>query len=216
MLIDKLKIRKPTKTISGVAPIAVMLPPRRCKHGTCIYCPSLNVPQSYTPKSPAVMRALKLNYNAYKQIRARIKAFSVMGHPTDKIELIIMGGTFLSYPKKFQYKFIKNCYDALNGKISKSLEEAKRLNEKSKHRCTALCIETRPDVCIQYINRLLEFGCTRVELGVQMPSDSIYKKINRKHKVKNVIETTRVLKNAGFKIGYHIMPRPRFELGSQP
>ncbi len=200
------KMRKPTKTISGVAPIAVMLPPRKCKHGTCIYCPSLNVPQSYTPKSPAVIRALKLNYNAYKQVKARLKAFKAMGHPTDKIELIIMGGTFLSYPKKFQYNFIKECYDALNNKKSKNLEEAKKLNEKARHRCIALCIETRPDICCKYIKRLLEFGCTRVELGVQMPDDEIYEKINRKHKVKDVVEATRALRNAGFKIGYHIMP----------
>lgn len=200
------EVRKPTKTISGITPVAVMLPSRKCSHGTCTYCPSLNVPQSYTPKSPVVLRASAVKYDAYKQVAGRLKSFSLMNHPTDKIELIIMGGTFLEYPKEFQYKFIKNCYDALNGNISKNLEEAKRKNEKTKHRCVALCIETRPDVCIQYIDRLREFGCTRVELGVQMPDDEIYKKVKRGHKVKDVIEATRALKDAGFKVGYHIMP----------
>ena len=202
----KNEIRKPTRSISGVTPVAVMLPPRACNHGECLYCPSLDVPQSYTPKSPVVMRAAEVNYDAYKQVLGRLNAFKAMNHPTDKIELIIMGGTFLEYPKEFQYKFIKDCYDALNKNISKNLLEAQRKNEKVKHRCVALCIETRPDVCIEYINRLREFGCTRVELGVQMPDDIIYKKVKRGHKIKEVIQSTRALKNAGFKVGYHIMP----------
>jgi len=199
--------RKPTKTISGVTPVAVVIKPRKCRHGTCMYCPSLNVPQSYTPKSPAIMRAMLLNYDAYEQVKARLKAFEAMKHPTDKIELIILGGTFLSYPAKYQHNFIKNCYDALNNKKSFSLEEAKRINENAGHRCVALCIETRPDVCSEAdIKRILEFGCTRVELGVQIIDNSIYKKINRGHSVKDVIDATNRLKNAGFKVGYHIMP----------
>lgn len=201
------KLRKPTKSISGVVPVAVMLPPRKCKHGNCIYCPSMNVPQSYTPKSPAVMRAMNLGYDAYKQVKARIQSFNVMNHPTDKIELIIMGGTFLEYPLKFQYKFVKNCYDAMNGSESSSLEKAKKLNEKSKNRCVALCVETRPDVCsLEDIKRLREFGCTRVELGVQIIDDSIYEKVQRGHKIKDVVDATKRLKDHGFKIGYHIMP----------
>ena len=201
------EVRKPTKTISGVTPVAVMLPPRKCAHGTCLYCPNLNMPQSYTPKSPAVMRAMALGYDAYKQVRARIEAFKIMNHPTGKIELIVMGGTFLSYPIKFQYKFIKDCYDALNSKKSENLKDAKKLNEKARHRCVALCIETRPDVCSEKdIKRMLEFGCTRVELGVQAIDDRIYKIVNRGHIVKDVIEATQRLKDSGFKVGNHIMP----------
>ena len=200
-------MRKPTKTISGVTPVAVVIKPRACKHGTCVYCPTLNVPQSYTPKSPAIMRAMMLNYDPYKQVEARINAFEIMGHPTDKIELIILGGTFLSYPIKYQYDFIKSCYAALNCKKSKTLEEAKKRNETAKHRCIALCIETRPDVCSNRdIKKMLEFGCTRVELGVQALDDNIYKKIKRGHGVKDVIDATKRLKDAGFKVGYHIMP----------
>lgn len=199
--------RKPTRTISGVAPLAVMLPPRKCKHGACVYCPTLNAPQSYTPESPAVLRAAKLDYDAKKQVKTRLEAFESMGHPTDKIELIIMGGTFLQYDRKFQFQFVKECYDALNGKKSRGLDEAKRINETSKHRCVALCIETRPDWCNErQIEDMLEWGTTRVELGVQIVDDKIYKKVNRGHKVKDVVDATRNLKNAGFKIGYHLMP----------
>ncbi len=204
---EKNEIRKPTKTLSGVTPIAVVVEPRKCLHGTCTYCPSLNVPQSYTPKSPPIIRAQILNYNPYEQIISRLKAFGLMNHPTDKIELIVMGGTFLSYPAKYQDNFIKRCYDALNNQVSKNLEEAKKLNETAKHRCVALCIETRPDFCSEKeIKKLLEFGVTRIELGVQAIDDEIYRKVNRGHKVKDVIEATKRLKNSGFKIGYHMMP----------
>ena len=200
-------MKKPTKTISGVAPLAVMLPPRKCNHGACLYCPSLNAPQSYTPESPAVLRAKSVNYSPEKQVKVRLKMFKDMEHPTDKIELIIMGGTFLQYPEKFQNKFIKSCYDALNNRKSKNLEHAKKLNQKAKHRCVALCIETRPDVCDEtQIKKMLGWGATRVELGVQAIDDKIYKKINRGHTVNDVIQTTKKLKQAGFKIGYHLMP----------
>jgi len=130
-----------------------------------------------------------------------------MGHPTDKVELIIMGGTFLAYPKEYQYQFIKGCYDALNGVESATLEEAKRLNETAKHRCTGLCIETRPDWCQQEeIDRMLEFGTTRVELGVQTLDDEIYRLVRRGHKVEDVVKATALLREYGFKVYYHWMP----------
>jgi len=199
--------KKPTKTISGVAPLAVMLPPRACPHGACLYCPSLNAPQSYTPQSPAVLRAKECEYDPEKQVKARLNALKGMGHPVDKIELIVMGGTFLAYPEEFQFEFIKKCYDAMNNKSSETLEQAKKINETAKHRCTALCIETRPDFCSdKHIKDMLEWGATRVELGVQAIDDKIYKKVNRGHKIQDVIDATTRLKKAGFKIGYHLMP----------
>ena len=200
------EIRKPTKTISGITPVAVMLPPRPCDHGDCLYCPNLNVPQSYTPKSPVVLRASAVKYDSYNQVVGRLEAFQAMNHPTEKVEIIVMGGTFLQYDKKFQYKFIKGIYDALNGKKNKNLAEAKKMNEKAKHRCVALCLETRPDVCVEFIERMREFGCTRVELGVQIIDDKIYKLVKRGHKVQDVVDATKALKDAGFKVGYHIMP----------
>lgn len=200
-------MKKPTRTISGVAPIAVMLPPKPCPHGACLYCPTLNAPQSYTPESPAVLRAITNNYDSYKQTKARLKMYKDMKHPTDKIEIIIMGGTFLAYEKNFKESFVKGCYDALNNKKSKTLKEAKKLNETAKHRCVALCIETRPDICNDnHIKEMLNYGATRVELGVQAIDDKIYKIVNRGHKVKDVIEASQRLKKAGFKIGYHLMP----------
>ncbi|MBP7708633.1 tRNA uridine(34) 5-carboxymethylaminomethyl modification radical SAM/GNAT enzyme Elp3, partial [Candidatus Pacearchaeota archaeon] len=140
--------KKPTRTISGVAPISVMVPPRRCPHGVCAYCPTFdNASQSYTPESPAVIRAISLAYDPKKQVESRLKSYFAMNHPTDKIELIIMGGTFMGFPREFQLDFVKKCYDAMNGFDSKTLKEAKDANEKAKNRCVALCIETRPDHC---------------------------------------------------------------------
>jgi len=217
-------VKKPVRTISGVTPLTVVLEPRKCDHGTCIYCPGGDkVPQSYTNKSPAIMRALALSFNPYEQVLNRLKVLKKMNHPVEKIELIILGGTFLQYPVNYQYEFIKRCFDALNGKDSGNLEikdktssitelkealrQAKKLNETSKHRCVAMCIENRPDNCSEEeIKRMLEFGCTRVEIGVQMPDDELYRKTNRGHTVQDVITATENLKNAGFKVGYHIMP----------
>jgi len=137
----------------------------------------------------------------------RLRTLTDMGHPTDKVELIIMGGTFLAQAEEYQYQFIKDCYDALNGRESAVLEEAKILNEAAKHRCTGLCIETRPDWCGQEeMDRMLEFGTTRVELGVQTLDDEIYRLVRRGHKVEDVVNATTLLKEHGFKVHYHWMP----------
>ena len=118
-----------------------------------------------------------------------------------------MEKTGYPYPEEFQEEFILECYEALNGKKSKDMSEAKKVNETAKHRCVALCIETRPDMANQdHIEKMLKWGTTRIELGVQLIDDEIYKKINRGHTVEDVIIATRDLKKAGFKIGYHIMP----------
>jgi len=200
-------MKKSARTISGVTPVAVMTLPMKCP-GQCIYCPTFSaIPQSYTPESPAALRARQCDYDAREQVKARLKVLSEMGHPTDKIELIVMGGTFLACPEHYQYQFIRECYDALNGEESATLEEAKRLNETATHRCTGLCIETRPDWCGQEeIDRMLEFGTTRVELGVQMLDDEIYQLVRRGHKVEDVVKATTLLKEHGFKVHYHWMP----------
>jgi elongator complex protein 3 len=200
-------MKKFTRTISGVTPVAVMTLPMKCP-GECIYCPTYTaIPQSYTPESPAVLRAIECDFDAGKQVKIRLKALSEMGHPTDKVELIVMGGTFLAYPEDYQYQFIKDCLDALNGGESATLEESKRRNETARHRCTGLCIETRPDWCQQdEVNRMLEFGTTRVELGVQTLNDEIYRLVRRGHKVEDVVKATSLLKEHGFKVHYHWMP----------
>lgn len=201
-------VKKPVRSSSGITPLTVVLEPRKCDHGTCIYCPGGDtVPQSYTDKSPAIMRAMALAYDPYRQTMSRLDVLKKMNHPTDKIEIIILGGTFLQYSREYKYNFIKRIFDALNGRDAEDLEEAKKINETAENRCVALCIENRPDNCSEEnIKEMLEFGATRVEIGVQIPDDEIYKKINRGHTVQDVVDATYRLKNSGFKVGYHYMP----------
>ncbi len=200
-------IRKQSRTISGVTPVAVMTQPQSCP-GNCVYCPTYsNIPQSYTPQSPAVLRGIDCDYDPVKQVQKRLNMLQKMGHPTDKVELIIMGGTFLSAPQEYQYRFIKGCFDGLNDQVASDLEQAKALNENSVHRCTGLCIETRPDFCSsEDISRMVELGTTRVEIGVQATDDDIYRLTKRGHNVNDVVFTTRALKTSGLKVHYHWMP----------
>ncbi len=200
-----MQIKKSTRSISGIVPVAVMLKPYPCSN-KCIYCPSeSNVPKSYTAKSPVVLRAKRNDWNGRKQVESRLKVLRLLGHETDKVELIVMGGTFSNYPKSYTTKFIKDCLDGLNGCISENLEEAKIRNETARHRCVALCLETRPELSREEILYYLTLGCTRVEIGVQTPDDRIYKKIKRGHTVEDVVNSTKLLKDAGFKVGYHMM-----------
>jgi len=200
-------MKKASRTISGVTPVAVMAKPFPCP-GKCVYCPSSpEAPKSYTVESPAVLRARSCGFDAKKQVEIRLKTLAEMGHARDKVELIVMGGTFLYYPQDYQYQFIKDCYDALTGITSSSLEEAKKLNENTEHRCVGLCIETRPDFCgEEEIRRMLDFGTTRVELGVQTLDDEIHCLTKRGHGVAEVISATRLLRDRGFKVYYHWMP----------
>jgi len=200
-------MKKSARTISGVTPVAVMTQPMKCP-GQCLYCPTYQAtPRSYTPESPAVLRGKQYDFDAGKQVEVRLRVLSEMGHPTDKVEMIIMGGTFMAAPQDYQYQFIKDCYDALNGEESATLEAAKKLNETASYRCTGLCIETRPDWCGQEeIDRMLEFGTTRVELGVQILDDEIYRLVRRGHTVEDVVKATALLREQGFKVHYHLMP----------
>jgi elongator complex protein 3 len=200
-------MKKASRTISGVTPVAVMARPMGCP-GKCVYCPTYSTaPQSYTPESPAVQRARLCNYDAKKQVELRLRVLTEMGHPTDKVELIVMGGTFLAAPEDYQYQFVKDCYDALNGMPSHNLQEAQLCNETAVNRCVGLCIETRPDWCnTGHIRRMLDFGTTRVEIGVQMLDDEVYRIVGRGHMVEDVIAATYRLKTYGFKVHYHWMP----------
>jgi len=203
----RLLIKKPTRTLSGVAIVAVMAKPGKCP-GKCIYCPQGdNAPKSYTGKEPAARRAKMFDYDPFVQVTKRLEQLKAVGHSIDKIELIVMGGTFLSYPKKEQTLFVKRCFDALNDADSKNLPDAQKLNETAKSRCVGLTIETRPDFCKkEHIDTMLLLGTTRVELGVQTLSGAIYKKIKRGHSISDVIEATRLMKDSGLKVVYHMMP----------
>lgn len=206
-VLDSLQ-RKPSRTLSGVSIVAVMTSPQECPHGTCVYCPkNPDVPQSYAENEPAVMRGLSFGFDPYMQTMARLEQLRIIGHPTDKVELIVMGGTFTGREPVYQKFFVKRCFDALNGTDSGSLEEAKKRNETAGHRCVGLTLETRPDFMKRTeINRGLDLGATRVELGVQNPDNIIYRQMKRGHTVANVVESTMLLKDAGFKVCYHLMP----------
>ena len=176
--------------------------------GSCVYCPgSPGAPKSYTVESPAVLRAIRCDFEAGRQVEFRLETLAAMGHVLGKVELIIMGGTFLAYPEEYQYQFVKDCYDALNGVPSADLEKAKKLNETADRRCVGLCIETRPDWCgVEEVRRMLDFGTTRVELGVQTLDDEIHRLTRRGHGVAEVVSATKLLRDYGFKVYYHWMP----------
>jgi len=207
----KILRRKTIRTISGVSVIAIMTKPHFCPQPEpCIYCPggpTQGAPQSYTGHEPAALRGTQNNYDPYSQVTARIKQLKSIGHSVDKIELIIMGGTFPSTPKEYQNRFIQRALDAITLLPSKNLEEAKNNAEKSSMRNVGITVETRPDWCkIPHVDSMLSMGVTRVELGVQNPSDEIYKLVGRQHTVFDVKEATRISKDSGLKVVYHLMP----------
>ncbi len=201
-----LKIRS-IRTLSGVAVVAVLTKPYPCP-GRCAYCPTeAKMPKSYLSNEPAVMRAVLNHFDPFKQVRMRIRALHNNGHSTDKIELIVIGGTWSYLPDKYQQWFIKRCFDACNNSISKTLSQAQLKNEKAKHRIIGLTLETRPDyIDAQEIKKMREYGCTRVEIGIQHLDDKILELNRRGHGVKESAKATQLLKDAGIKICYHLMP----------
>ena len=203
--------RKTTRSISGVTVIATMTKPYPCPQPEpCAYCPGgpkYGVPQSYTGFEPAAMRGLQNEFDPYRQVKSRIEQLQSIGHNVDKIELIIMGGTFPATPQEYQKWFFQRCLDAITGTDSASLEEAKKNAERSRIRNVGITVETRPDWARkEQVNPMLDMGVTRVELGVQNPDDRIYRLVGRKHTVRDVAEATRIIKDAGLKIVYHMMP----------
>jgi elongator complex protein 3 len=201
-----LKTRK-VRTLSGIAAITVITKPYNCP-GKCLYCPTeKDMPKSYLANEPACMRAVLTEFNPYRQVNARLKSLKMTGHVTEKIELIALGGTWSAYPKIYQNWFIKRCFDACNGIVSKTLKSAQKRNETTKNRVIGLTLETRPDfITSREVKRLRELGCTRVEMGVQSIYDDVLQKNKRGHNTNAVIKATKLLKDAGFKITYHMMP----------
>ncbi|HEC81333.1 MAG TPA: tRNA uridine(34) 5-carboxymethylaminomethyl modification radical SAM/GNAT enzyme Elp3, partial [Thermoplasmatales archaeon] len=202
--------KKPVRTVSGVTVVAVMTSPMGCPHGKCIPCPggpSSNTPQSYTGHEPAAMRAITHNFDPYQQTRSRLKQLETVGHPVDKIDFIVMGGTFTARDPFYQEWFIKRCFDGLNSCESNSLRDAQKKNENTRSRCIGLTIETRPDwFRVQHLDNVLRFGCTRVELGVQTTYDTLLYKMRRGHTVTDTVLATKLAKDAGLKVCYHMMP----------
>ncbi len=212
-LLDILKIRK-IRSLSGIVIVSALTKPYKCP-GKCLFCPTQkNVPKSYIKEEPAVSRAILYQYHPYKQVQARLQALESTGHSTDKIDLRIIGGTWSYYPSQYQTWFIKECFRAANDlknskfKIQNSkLKEEQKRNEKVKHRIIGITIETRPDfVNDREIRRLRNLGVTRVELGVQSIYDDVLRVNRRGHGVEATIRATKLLKDAGFKICYQMMP----------
>lgn len=199
-------VTKPSRTLSGVTVVAIMTKPGECP-GKCIYCPNYsNAPRSYTGFEPASMRAKRNDFDPKKQIKERLTQLKNIGHVTNKIELIIMGGTFPSMPYSYQENFIKEIYQELTNSKETDLKKLKKKAMSSKNRLVGLTFETRPDYCDrEKIEKMLEFGGTRVEIGAQIINDKVLLKVNRGHGVKEIIQATQDLKDAGFKVLYHVM-----------
>ncbi|KAL9654089.1 hypothetical protein ABK040_011633 [Willaertia magna] len=209
---------KPIRTASGIAVVAVMCKPHRCPHiamtgNICVYCPGgpdsdfEYSTQSYTGYEPTSMRAIRARYNPYLQTRNRVDQLKRLGHDCDKVEFIIMGGTFMSLDKEYRDNFIINLHDALSGHTSSTVDEAIRYSEQSKQKCIGITIETRPDYCLKpHISNLLEYGCTRLEIGVQSIYEDIARDTNRGHTVAAVKRSFTIAKDQGYKIVAHMMP----------
>jgi elongator complex protein 3 len=226
--LERLLRKRSVRTLSGVAPVAVLTKSWKCP-GHCAFCPSeKNVPKSYLSNEPAVMRAIRNKYNPYLQVRTRLLTLVANGHRPEKIELIVIGGTWSVLPMAYKYWFIKECFRAANNFSSKYLlkrgvaaprgrgvlaVERKKLfieqkkNEKAKYKIIGLTLETRPDyIDEKELIEMRELGATRVELGAQVVDDKILKLNQRGNTVAEIAQATALLKNFGFKVTYHLMP----------
>lgn len=208
---------KPTRTLSGVAPVAVMTSPSPCPHGKCLPCPGgpehvFHSPQSYTGEEPAALRARQNDYDPYKQVIARLGQFKLLGHHVDKAELIVMGGTMTAREPAYQTWFISECLRGMNEfygtpSKAKTVDELMTENETSQVRCIAATFETRPDWCREeHINRMLELGVTKVELGFQHTDEELLTLNKRGHTIEDSVLANTLLRDAGIKVGFHVMP----------
>jgi elongator complex protein 3 len=225
-LLDRIRM-KPMRTLSGVTTVTVLTKPYPCP-GKCIFCPTdVRMPKSYLPDEPGAMRAVEHDFDPYAQVRSRITQLETLGHPTDKIELLILGGTWSSYKRDYQEWFVKRCFDAMNGfhhgdtentekekinlrELSDSvvnLREVQSINETANHRNVGLVIETRPDeITPDEIRWLRHLGVTKVQMGAQSLDDRILDMNKRGHDVDCTRRATALLRAAGFKIVLHWMP----------
>jgi elongator complex protein 3 len=195
------------RTLSGVTPFAVMMKAYTCP-GLCTFCPlEVGMPKSYLSDEPAAARAKMMNFDPRKQIESRLQQLEETGHVTDKIELIVIGGTFGSYPNAYKRAFFKDMIDTVNGVVSDSIEAAQVYNETAKRRIVGISVETRPDwIDAEEVKLFRELGVTKVQVGVQAFDEEILKRVKRGHSLDAVGEATRMLKDAGIKVCYHYMP----------
>lgn len=211
-------VAKPIRSASGIAVVAVMCKPHRCPHisytgNICVYCPGgpdsdfEYSTQSYTGYEPTSMRAIRARYDPFEQARGRVDQIKSLGHSVDKVEYIIMGGTFMSLPESYRNEFISQLHNALSGYQTNDVDEAVMAGEMSNIKCVGITIETRPDYCLdQHLSSMLRYGCTRLEIGVQSLYEDVARDTNRGHTVAAVAETFKLAKDAGFKVVSHMMP----------
>jgi elongator complex protein 3 len=223
--------RKPVRTASGVSPVAVMTSPKACPHGKCLYCPGgpaseFSSAQSYTGHEPAAARGEQNDYDPYGQVRLRLEQLRHIGHPVDKAELILMGGTMTARSADYQEWFVRRCLEAMNDYEPTGVPEPAegrsfaeddpdfryladviRENETAAVRNVATTFETKPDWCgREQVDRMLRLGGTKVEVGVQTTYERINREMHRGHGTQASRDATRRLRDAGFKVGYHMMP----------
>ncbi len=203
---------KPVRTLSGVTTVTVLTKPYPCP-GKCVFCPTdARMPKSYLPDEPGAMRGVQNDFDPYLQVRSRIDALEATGHPTDKIELLILGGTWSAYRRDYQEWFVKRCFDALNEMETSTLSEAHQMNETAPHRNVGLVIETRPDEITagkpagQELAWLRTLGVTKVQMGAQSLDDRILEMNKRGHTSAETLRATALLRAAGFKVVLHWMP----------
>lgn len=210
---------KPTRTLSGVAPVAVMTSPWPCPHGKCLPCPGgpdhpFQSPQSYTGEEPAARRARDHEYDPFLQVNVRLAQFEALGHHVDKAELIVMGGTITARPVSYQEYLVGACLSSMNAypslpdtTLQGDHHSAAAANEGARVRCIAITFETRPDWCRkQEIDTMLDLGVTKVELGVQHVDDEVLTINRRGCGTEDTIRANTLLRDAGLKVGFHIMP----------
>jgi len=225
--------RKPVRTASGVSPVAIMTSPHRCPHGKCLYCPGgpdseFSSAQSYTGHEPAAARGVQNDYDPYGQVRLRLEQLRQIGHPVDKVELILMGGTMTARSHDYQEWFVKRALQAMNEydpggepnpaedesfaqdpaeRDFRYVEDVVAENETADVRNIATTFETKPDWCDpEQIDRMLDLGATKVEVGVQTTFERINREMHRGHGTQDAIDANRRLRDAGFKVGFHMMP----------
>lgn len=215
-LVEAVLRKRPTRSISGVTIVTVQSSPEACPHGKCTYCPGgpeFGTAQSYTGDEPAARRAARWAFDPFGQTAGRLTDLQATGHPVDKVDFIIQGGTFTARDERYQRAFVQRAFDALNAvdrpewATSASLEEAQARNESARSRMIGLTIETKPDWALaKDVDLSLDLGCTRYELGVQTVFDDILRATHRGHTMRETVESFQVVKDAGLKICAHVMP----------
>ena len=203
----KILRKRGVRSQSGIASITVITKAYPCP-GKCIFCPTEpEMPKSYLSNEPAIMRAILNNFDAYRQTINRLKSLDKTGHHTDKVDVIVSGGTFSFYPHRYQTDFTRGIFNALNGQKSRSLAEAQKINETAANRCIGLSFETRPDhITEKELKRLRNLGCTKIEIGVQSLNDRVLELNRRGHGIAETKNAIRLIRDAAYKVNCHMMP----------